>query len=170
MALRHHLTPVLIFGYNDVEGIIVDRVIIGSRAEQMVVARKNRCRGDALATTLGEKILTYLDGGMVDFREVPLDGAATSDFTRDVLDALREVPYGTTCSYAELAYKAGHPRAVRAVASVLRKNRFPLIIPCHRVIRSNGTAGAFCGAESGCDADLKKALLLLEQYGVKKCL
>ena len=66
-----------------------------------------------------------------------------SEFTRKVLLTLKEVPLGEVCTYGSLAKSAGYPKAYRAVGSVMNKNPFPLIIPCHRVILSNGNIGEF---------------------------
>lgn len=71
-----------------------------------------------------------------------------------VWKACMQIPFGQTRSYRELAAMAGYPRAVRAVGTALSKNPLPLIVPCHRVIRSDGSSGAFTGG-----ADLKIALI-----------
>ena len=72
---------------------------------------------------------------------------------------LRNVPYGQTLSYAELAAKAGSPKAARAVGSVMAQNRVPLIIPCHRVVGSGGHLGGFSAPRG---IAFKKQLLELE--------
>ncbi|MDO4718926.1 MAG: methylated-DNA--[protein]-cysteine S-methyltransferase [Propionibacteriaceae bacterium] len=64
-------------------------------------------------------------------------------FRRQVWDALRKIAPGTTISYAELAAAAGRPRAVRAAASGCATNQIPLIVPCHRVVRTDGTLGGY---------------------------
>jgi len=78
--------------------------------------------------------------------ELAVDGAVPvlvegTPFAHDVLGALVGIPVGERCSYAELAARAGHPRAVRATAHVMATNRVPLVLPCHRVVRSDGTVG-----------------------------
>jgi O-6-methylguanine DNA methyltransferase len=77
-----------------------------------------------------------------------------SNFTRNVLLTLKNIPFGQTLSYAHLAELTGHPKAFRAVGTVMNKNPFPLIIPCHRVIRSDGNIGEFA-----LGTDMKKYLL-----------
>jgi len=77
-----------------------------------------------------------------------------SVFTRTVLLALKNIPFGQVISYGQLAELSGHPKAFRAVGSVMNKNPFPLIIPCHRVIRSNGNTGEFALGK-----DMKEYLL-----------
>ena len=78
-------------------------------------------------------------------------------FQGKVLSALLKVPYGKTISYAELARLSGHPGACRAVGNVMAKNPLPLFIPCHRVIKSDGSLGNFGGG-----IGLKRRLLELE--------
>ena len=74
-----------------------------------------------------------------------------------VIKELTQIPYGKTCSYAELAVRVGHPRAYRAVGSANGKNPLPIIYPCHRVIASNGSLGGYSGG-----LRIKTALLTLE--------
>lgn len=78
-------------------------------------------------------------------------------FQRDVWSALRAIPYGETISYAELAARLGKPRAVRAVGSANGANPVPIVVPCHRVIGSDGSLTGFGGG-----LDLKRRLLALE--------
>jgi O-6-methylguanine DNA methyltransferase len=78
-----------------------------------------------------------------------------TDFEWQVLQAALTIPLGETRSYQWVANKIGRPKAVRAVGSALRKNPYPLIIPCHRVVKSDGTPGAYAGKMDG-----KKAKLL----------
>jgi O-6-methylguanine DNA methyltransferase len=78
-----------------------------------------------------------------------LDLGALSEFERDVLTATRRIPAGETRPYAWVAHEAGRPRAVRAVASVLARNPVPLLVPCHRVVRTDGSLGEYMfGPES----------------------
>ena len=80
-------------------------------------------------------------------------------FARTVIEQLRRVGRGETVSYAELAARAGSPGAARAVGGVMRGNRVPLLVPCHRVLGSGGKLGGF-SAPTG--VELKKRLLALE--------
>jgi len=92
--------------------------------------------------------------------DVPLDLQLTSGFRHDVLEYLPHVGYGHTASYAAVAAGVGNPRAVRAVGTACATNPLPLVIPCHRVVRSDGTPGAYVGGE-----DAKRILLALETSG-----
>jgi methylated-DNA--[protein]-cysteine S-methyltransferase len=80
-----------------------------------------------------------------------------TEFQRRVWDELRRIPYGQTISYKELALLIGNPKAVRAVASANRANPISIIIPCHRVIGSNGRLVGYSGG-----LDKKETLLQLE--------
>jgi len=108
---------------------------------------------------LQEQIKAYFRGTYVGFSPVPVDLSGFSAFARKVLLACRKIPLGQTASYSQLAQLAHSPKAVRAAGSVMAKNPMPLIIPCHRVIRSDGSVGNF-SAPGG--RDLKQRLLDLE--------
>ena len=82
-----------------------------------------------------------------------------TDFEWQVLAAALTIPLGETRSYQWIAQKIGRPKAVRAVGQALRKNPYPLIIPCHRVIKSDGTPGAYAGKMDG----KKSKLLAMER-------
>jgi methylated-DNA-[protein]-cysteine S-methyltransferase len=87
----------------------------------------------------------------------PVDLRLAHGFRREALVALRGVPAGTTVAYRELAELAGRPRAVRAAASACATNPVPIVVPCHRVVRSDGTLGAY-----GPGQPAKRTLLALE--------
>ncbi len=89
--------------------------------------------------------------------DLRLDLQLAHGFRRTVLDRLRAVPYGTTRSYSELAREAGSPRAVRAVGSACATNPIPIVVPCHRVVRTDGTIGQYLGG-----TDAKRSLLAME--------
>lgn len=108
---------------------------------------------------VGVAIRSLLEGDPEPVGHLVVDDAHASEFTRRVLRAARTIEYGTTETYGGLAVRAGVPRAVRAVASVMRHNDFPLIVPCHRVVRSDGTIGGFMGKQRGACIALKQALL-----------
>jgi O-6-methylguanine DNA methyltransferase len=89
-----------------------------------------------------EEIHEYLHGQRCFFR-VPLDLADVPDFQRRVLEAARLIPFGEGRPYAWIAERIGHPRAVRAVGTALGRNPVPLLLPCHRVWRSDGGLGEY---------------------------
>jgi len=77
--------------------------------------------------------------------DLPLDLRLSGGFRRTVLDHLVQVPYGQTESYAQVARATEHPRAVRAVGSACATNPLPVVVPCHRVLRSDGSLGGYIG-------------------------
>jgi methylated-DNA-[protein]-cysteine S-methyltransferase len=105
-----------------------------------------------LAAQLGE----YFAGARTHFA-VPLDLRLSTGFRREVIEQLPGIPYGDTASYAVVADRAGRPRAVRAVGTACATNPLPLVLPCHRVVRADGSPGAYAGG-----ADAKRLLLDLE--------
>ena len=98
----------------------------------------------------------YFSGHRVTFTD-PLDLSRATTFQWRVWEITRLIPYGETRSYAWVAQQIGQPRAVRAVGQALGKNPLPIIIPCHRVITSNGNIGGFSGG-----VEMKKHILSLE--------
>ncbi|MGZ6777877.1 MAG: methylated-DNA--[protein]-cysteine S-methyltransferase [Mycobacterium sp.] len=90
--------------------------------------------------------------------EVPVDMRLADGFRRSVIDHLRSIGYGQRESYAEVAAAVGSPRAVRAVGTACAHNPLPVVIPCHRVVRSDGSTGQYVGG-----AAAKSALLQLER-------
>jgi methylated-DNA-[protein]-cysteine S-methyltransferase len=97
----------------------------------------------ALAEPLAQ-LGAYFAGRRRDF-DLPLDLRRLTPFQRAVLDELRRVPFGQVTSYGELARRVGKPGAGRAVGQVMAGNPLPIVIPCHRVIRSDGSLGGFGG-------------------------
>lgn len=102
----------------------------------------------------------YAAGERVTFKEVPVEYSVTTDFQRNVLDELRRIEYGQSCSYAELAEAAGSPKAARAVGSVMANNRIPLILPCHRIVGSGGHLGGYSAPDG---LRMKQRLLAMER-------
>jgi methylated-DNA-[protein]-cysteine S-methyltransferase len=89
--------------------------------------------------------------------DVPIDLRLARGFRRDVLEQLRLIPFGTTASYTDVARAAGSARAVRAVGTACATNPVPVVVPCHRVVRSDGAIGAYRGG-----VEAKRWLLDLE--------
>jgi methylated-DNA-[protein]-cysteine S-methyltransferase len=95
--------------------------------------------------------------GKLDHFDLPLDWRLSSGFRQRVLRAIDRIPYGQTRSYTEMARKAGNERAVRAAGSACGSNPIPLVVPCHRVLRTGGALGGYGGG-----LPMKQALLELE--------
>jgi methylated-DNA-[protein]-cysteine S-methyltransferase len=89
--------------------------------------------------------------------DLPIDWQLSTGFRSTVLHLLPEIDYGHTVTYAVLAQSAGNPKAVRAVGSACANNPIPLVVPCHRVIRSDGSSGGYRGG-----MEAKRMLLELE--------
>ena len=98
----------------------------------------------------------YFDRRREEF-DLQLDLSASVGFAREVLDELGRVPFGHTTTYGTLAARVGHPRAARAVGTVMNRNPLPIVLPCHRVV---GSTGALTGYAGGLDR--KRKLLVLE--------
>jgi methylated-DNA-[protein]-cysteine S-methyltransferase len=109
-------------------------------------------RLDAAASQLDD----YFAGHRRSF-QLPLDLRLSTGFRRSVLDHLRSIAYGTTESYATVAAATGHATAVRAVGSACATNPLPVVVPCHRVLRSDGSLGGYLGGLAA-----KRTLLDLE--------
>ncbi len=98
----------------------------------------------------------YFAGKLTAF-DLPLDWRLSKDFRRKVLRAIARIPYGQTRSYTQMATSAGNERAVRAAGSACGANPIPLVVPCHRVLRSGGALGGYGGG-----LPMKEELLRLE--------
>jgi methylated-DNA-[protein]-cysteine S-methyltransferase len=119
---------------------------------------------DELARIFGRRVLRspidevrreldeYFDGTRREF-DLPLD-LRVAAFNAEVLDELARVPFGMTTTYGALAAKVGHPRAARAVGTVMNRNPIPIVLPCHRVVGANGALTGYAGG-----LDIKLRLL-----------
>lgn len=136
------------FAREDVEAILQE---LAARISARVVRSPRRT--DEIRRELDE----YFAGGRQHF-DVPLDWRLARGFRRQVLERLRaEVPYGRTVSYRQLAALAGNPTASRAVGTAMATNPIPIVVPCHRVLRSGGHLGGYGGG-----LPAKRLLLALE--------
>jgi len=128
--------------------------------ENLCAARYDK----ALFKKLQERITAYFEGAYVNFdKDIPIVLDGFSLFARQVLDASRDIKFGQTVSYGRLAEMVGKDGTARAVGGALAKNPLPLIIPCHRVVRSDGKIGGFSAAGG---ITLKKRLLELEHQAL----
>ncbi len=108
---------------------------------------------------LRHRLERYSLGQRVEFEDVSLVLPEGTEFQQRVLKATRRIGYGKTISYGRLADKAGYPRAARAVGSVMAQNRFPIILPCHRVVAAGDQPGGYSAPQG---VSLKVRLLALE--------
>jgi len=125
-----------------------------------------RCPNEkGLAQPLRElvgQIRSYAAGEVQDFQDVRIDLEHLNMFSRRVVQLCRELRYGETIEYGQLARRAGSPAAARAVGQVMALNRLPLIIPCHRVVSAGGRIGGFSAAGG---VATKRRLLAMEVAG-----
>ncbi len=111
-------------------------------------------------TELRDKITRHFEGAPVSFEDEPIDVEDAAPFLRAAWAACRSIPPGETRSYGWIAARAGSARAPRAAGQSMARNRLPIIVPCHRVVASDGSLGGFGRGKTG--LDLKRRLLELE--------
>jgi len=104
-----------------------------------------------------QRLRAYFAGQRTSFGDVQLELDSWTPFQLDIVRALRRVPYGEVVSYSDLARLAGHPRAQRAAGTFCARNRFGIVVPCHRVVASDGL-----GSYGSLGPDYKQRLLALE--------
>lgn len=98
----------------------------------------------------------YFEGRLTQF-DLPLDWRLSKDFRRRALRAISRIPYGQTRTYTQIAASAGNERAVRAAGTACGSNPIPIVVPCHRVLRTGGALGGYGGG-----LEMKRSLLELE--------
>ena len=101
-------------------------------------------------------------GKKITFNTTPLDLSELTEFQQLVLQKQKEIPYGKVASYKQLSQLINKPNSARPLANVLATNPFPLIIPCHRTVRSDWTLGGYAGNNNGYYKQF-----LLENEGIK---
>lgn len=150
MPFYHHPTALgtMVFA---LDGDSLTHLSFGDMAEDSIQATT-----DAGAFKVATACADYLSGQGA-FPEIPLAPVGTA-FQQAVWQSLREIPFGETRSYSQLAAMAGRPAAIRAAASSCADNKIALLIPCHRVVAKNGTLGGYRWGLAR-----KKSLLQLEK-------
>ena len=101
-------------------------------------------------------------GQAEEFADIELHLPPQTPFQKSVHARTRKILYGRALTYGELAQKSGYPRAARAVGSVMSSNRFPIVVPCHRVVPSGGKIGQYTNPRG---SELKEKLLAMEARG-----
>jgi methylated-DNA-[protein]-cysteine S-methyltransferase len=146
-------------------GNVISHVTIGNTTEINAAKRLATAVGSANLPTsiwnraLQRRIKDFADGMPVDFLEFEVELGHLPPFMRLVAENCRQISYGETKSYGELARLSGSPRAARAVGNVMRNNRCPIVIPCHRVVLGDGRIGGFSAPQG---VQLKERLLAME--------
>ncbi len=143
-------------------------VLPEERKEDVLLKMKKELKCNNLIEEKGEwedlieDVKEYFTGKKVDFSDWQLSLDNYTNFQKKVLQTVRKISYGETRSYKWVAQTVGYPQAYRAVGNTMKNNPLPLIIPCHRVIKSDGTLGGFSGKEG---IVLKKRMIDLESEG-----
>ena len=147
LALAGTAPGLLAVSFGGIDGLMED---LARRLSPRIVATPAPL--DAVRVQLDE----YFAGDRTRF-DLALDWRLSSGFRLDVLHELVEVGFGETVSYQDLARRTGRPKASRAVGSAMATNPIPVVVPCHRVLRSGGALGGYAGG-----LDAKRKLLTLE--------
>jgi len=147
----------------------VQRIYLPEPSREDLVERitrefPNGQEGDQALAEAKKEILEYLDGRRKKF-EIPLDLSWATPFQQKVYQTMLAIPFGRVQTYRWLAEKIGNPKGLRAVGSANGKNRCPLVVPCHRIVGSDGRLTGF-SAPGG--LELKAELLRLEGMPVEK--
>jgi methylated-DNA-[protein]-cysteine S-methyltransferase len=163
VAYEDHDTPLGTIRVSATNTGIVRMILPAEDAEEVLedLARKVSARilhtSTPAITLTRQELDEYFDGRRHTF-DVPLDWTLTKAFRLKVLQATAQIPYGQTSSYRQVAGVAGSPNAVRAAGSALATNPLPILVPCHRVLRSDGAIGQYLGGPAA-----KAQLLTLEK-------
>lgn len=157
MARRDLVYTLNISDYGTFVYRIGDKGLINLDWQEMRNSRDNY--RDSLG--LGELLISYFNGKRVDFRSIPVDYGDISPTYIEILEFIRDIHYGTTITYGEVARKLGKPRSARVVGNAMRINPCPIVVPCHRLVARNGLGGYSLGID--------KKILLLNLEGVKIC-
>ena len=162
----YHICPTA-FGYTAIlfqaEPFLVKRIylphsqkkILKMRIQKTGPAKPGHTRA---ALNMCKDIRAYFEGDPIKAPWKFLDISGLTPLQRLVLETVSNVPNGEVRSYGQIAAQVGHPRACRFVGTTLARNPFPILIPCHRIVRADGSPGGFYGG-----TDLKKRMLLLEK-------
>ncbi len=138
-------------------GTAVTRVLLPPRRRETMVGRwEDQPAAGQMAQAAAQQLAEYFQQHRQEFT-VPVDISTLSPFTRQVLTGCATIPWGDTRTYGQLAVQIGCPRGARAVGQALGRNPVPILIPCHRVISSDGSLGGF-----GAGVEMKRRLLALE--------
>ncbi|MGI8981273.1 MAG: methylated-DNA--[protein]-cysteine S-methyltransferase [Pirellulaceae bacterium] len=147
-------------------GTALTRISIGHSCESAALAALSSQEAQPtqnppeFVRELIQRLQSYAAGDKsVTFGDVPLELSHLSVFQKKVVDRCRRIRVGGTRTYGELAGLAGFPGAARAVGSVMSRNRFPIVVPCHRVVGSAGSLGGFSAPQG---ISLKARMLALE--------
>lgn len=152
-------------GVVDADGVL-QRIRIGFPTERQLYQafaddEIGPARPGKFQRELKRRIENMLTGNADDFLDLTIDTRSLTEFQTHVVDHCRRIPFASTATYGQLAAAAGRPKAARAVGTVMSKNRFPLIVPCHRVVAA-GSIGGFTAPQG---LSTKAAIQAIESQG-----
>jgi methylated-DNA-[protein]-cysteine S-methyltransferase len=148
--------------YATAEGVVTVEIPDLSRNEAVHHEEHPEFEPSELTVRAARMLGRYFRGEHVDFGDIPVVLDGLTPFRRNVLNAIRNIPYGEICTYVQVARECGSPSAARAAGGALASNPIPIIIPCHRVVSSNGRLTGYT-APGG----VKTKLELLKMEGVE---
>ncbi len=161
-AWRGHKLSALTFHHSNPQSAVESVVrVLESQRSGILTSCVVEDEPTGVQSSLVVRLQVFAGGDDIDFQDVELDIACLTEFQRKVTLSCRAIPPGQVLTYGQLAARAGSPGAARAAGQVMARNRWPLIVPCHRVIAAQGKLGGF-SAPNG--LDVKK--MLLEREGV----
>jgi methylated-DNA-[protein]-cysteine S-methyltransferase len=139
------------------DGGIAVTMLARDEAEFAAACIERRGQSAILDSNPPEALVAAVRERLVANIRVPLNLSGCTPFQRDVMAAVSAIPYGETRTYGQVAASVGRPRAARAVGEVMRTNPIPVLVPCHRVVRSGGDIGRYTP-----DPSVKRRLLEIE--------
>jgi methylated-DNA-[protein]-cysteine S-methyltransferase len=128
----------------------------GAFAKRITTAGGRLVESPELLDPIGRELDEYFSGTRHEF-DLPIDWSLTRGFSHNVLRATARIPFGSVATYADVARRAGSPNAYRAACNALSANPIPIVVPCHRVVRTGGDLGGYTGG-----LDRKRRLLAIE--------
>lgn len=151
----------IVFGHADRARAVqaLERNLKRDGGESLVIDWLELKEQPAAIVDVVERFIRFAVGEPVDFSDVVVDESHLTPFGKRIVHACRRIPAGQTRGYGELAAESGSPGAARAVGQVMARNRFPLVVPCHRVLAAGGRIGGFSAPQG---LNMKRRLLELE--------
>ena len=167
LALRSSALCGLVFGYRSGPRAeialrrLLPHITLGNGVPSATIAENKAGNSE---TSLTSRLARFAEGADVGFRDVRLITDHLTPFGRCVVLACRRVRWGQTSTYGALAAQCGSPGAARAVGQVMASNRFPLVVPCHRILAAGGGVGGFSAPQG---VRMKRRLLEMERVAEK---
>jgi methylated-DNA-[protein]-cysteine S-methyltransferase len=162
LAFRGDKLAGIVFGHTSSRGAetALGRIANSSRQSLKISIDWDWGEESTFVGDLAERLRLYAAGKRIRFSDVTIDETHLTPFARRVVAACRRIKWGRFRTYGELAVECGSSGAARAVGQVMAQNRFPLVVPCHRVLGANGSLGGFSAPQG---LPMKRRLLELEQ-------